>query len=124
SAEPKNFLHSALNFSTMKKIFYISASIFFLQASLQKALAQADVQLSNLVAPTKANVTLLPDKDNKRDLGNLNKEWKDIYMRGIVWREGYTWLGGVYYSGNTFVGQSAGYTLITTGESTNQNNTF
>jgi len=108
----------------MKKNFYIFISIFLLQAFFQRALSQADVQLSNLVAPTKVNVQLLPDKDNLRNLGNLNKGWKDLYMRGIVWREGYTWLGGVYYSGNTFVGQSAGYTMITTGESTNQNNTF
>jgi hypothetical protein len=108
----------------MKKIIYTSIGFFLLQAFLPKASAQANVQLSNLDNPTKINVHLLPDKDNMRSLGNLNKEWKDIYMRGIIWKEGYTFLGGIYYSGNTFVGQSAGYNLITTGESTNQNNTF
>src|SRR4030095_5291080 len=108
----------------MKKVIYIIMSILLMLAMKQETSAQADVQLSNLVAPTKVNVALLPDKDNKRNLGSTNKGWMDLYMRGIVWREGYTWLAGVYYSGNTFVGQSAGFTLITTGESTNQNNTF
>src|ERR1041385_6483257 len=107
----------------MKKIIY-TCSIVLLQAFSQQALAQADVQLSNLVSPTKVNVALLPDKDNKRDLGNFNKGWKDLYLRGIVWREGYTWVAGASYSLNTFVGQNAGSFMITTGESTSQQNTF
>lgn len=108
----------------MKKHIYSIIAIFLMQALLQKIYAQANTQLSNLNAPTKVNVNLLPDKDNKRSLGSSNKSWTDLYMRGIIWRQGYTFLGGQYYSGNTFVGSSAGYKLITSGESTNQSNTF
>lgn len=85
------------------------------------AYSQANTQLSNLVAPTKVNVSLLPDKDNQRDLGNLNKQWKDIYMRGIVWNGDKTFLG-MYFS-NTYIGQNAGNTLIT-GVHSDQSNTF
>ena len=108
----------------MKRIIYTIAGIFLLLGLQQKTSAQANVHLSNLDAPTQIKVALIPDKDNKRNLGTITKGWKDLYMRGIIWREGYTWLAGVYYSGNTFVGQSAGYGLINSGEGTNENNTF
>jgi hypothetical protein len=67
----------------MKKIIFTTISVLLVQAFMQKASSQANVQLSNLDNPTKINVNLLPDKDNLRSLGNSNKEWKDIYMRGI-----------------------------------------
>jgi hypothetical protein len=107
----------------MKKI-YTSIGICLMPFFMQQLHAQANTQLSNLDAPTKINASLIPDKNNNRSLGNSNKNWKNIYMNGVLWRGGYTWLGGGVFTGNTFLGEQAGNYLITNGDGGNTNNTF
>lgn len=88
-----------------------------------KAFTQANTQLSNLVAPTQVNVNLLPKATNTKDLGSDTKRWRNLHMGGIMYRQGYLWMGGEYWSGNTFLGLSAGYTSLNS-QSINQINTF
>ncbi len=48
------------------------------------AFSQANTELSNLVAPTKVNVNLLPASDNSNIIGLASKSWKDIYIDGAL----------------------------------------
>ena len=84
----------------------------------------ANRELSNLTGPTKINVPLIPESNNKKNIGSIGKSWKDFYMHGILWRGGYTWLAGGAYTGNTFLGEQAGNYLITNGDDGNTSNTF
>src|SRR6187401_1896498 len=106
----------------MKSITLISSLLVCLFLS-SKAFTQANTQLSNLVSPTQVNVHLLPKGDNIRNLGSETKSWKDFYMDGVMYRQGYLWMGGEYWSGNTFVGLSAGFTSLNS-QSLSQVNTF
>src|SRR5262245_33492313 len=107
----------------MKSLHLAACTTLFCLVSTGKILSQANTELSNLVAPTKVNVNLLPMGDNSKSLGSVNKSWKHLYLDGIIYREGVPWLAGVSYSFNTFVGYNAGFTNQAS-ESTNQNNTF
>ena len=45
----------------------------------------ANTSLSNLISPTKVNVSLLPSNDSSIDLGSNAKNWKNIYLKGKVY---------------------------------------
>src|SRR5215218_2097715 len=70
----------------------------------------ANVKLSNLVAPTAVNQSLLPGTTNTKDLGAASYARKDLYLGGQVF------LGGTRFlsiapgstSFNTFVGALSG----------------
>jgi len=74
-----------------------------------KARAQANQQLSNLTSPTAVNVNLLPNQDNKRDLGSAGKSWRDIYLDGSLYLGGARFLAYNLGTGtnNTAVGSVA-----------------
>ncbi len=99
----------------MKSSFYTAACMFATCFFSVDAAAQANTDLSNLVAPTKVNVNMLPNNDNTKSLGTAAKSWKDIYMDGIMYRQGYSWIGGSGSSGNTILGADAGFNLLTGG---------
>lgn len=69
--------------------------------------AQANTDLSNLVAPTKVNVNLQPNTDNSKNLGSDTKSWKDFYLDGDVYLDGGKFISNPGLD-NTFVGISAG----------------
>src|SRR5215471_9437080 len=73
----------------MKKLFYYSVIALAAFAASNKINAQnANTSLSNLVAPTKINVGLLPDKDKTRSLGSATKGWKNLYLDSAVYLAG------------------------------------
>ncbi len=53
----------------MKTKFYAVTFLCAAAFGINKTNAQANQQLSNLTLPTAVNVTLLPDKDRRHDLG-------------------------------------------------------
>jgi hypothetical protein len=60
--------------------------IFFLTAIAFESRAQnANTTLSNLTSPTKVNVDLLPDKDQKRNLGKFTRAWKNLYLDSAIY---------------------------------------
>jgi hypothetical protein len=107
----------------MKTLNLAVGCIVVLVVACLQLSGQANTSLSNLVAPTKVNVNLVPGTTGTRSLGSDTRRWKDIHMSGTLYREGYTWLAGEYYSFNTFVGLDAGYTNQPS-QSTSQDNTF
>ena len=75
----------------MKPKFYFGVALVALLAFSNKGIAQANQQLSNLVSPTAVNVNLLPNQDNKRDLGSAPKSWRSLYLDSSIF------LGGVRF---------------------------
>jgi len=82
---------------------------------LQRANAQANTELSNLVSPTKVNQSLLPNNDNTHNLGSTTRSWKDIYFDGSIYLDGFRFLsnGNNVFSYNVFIGSSAGLNTTT-----------
>ncbi|HYK43908.1 MAG TPA: hypothetical protein VEV83_01980, partial [Parafilimonas sp.] len=67
----------------MKTKIYTAITLLMPFAYCNTSGAQsANTSLSNLVSPTAVNIDLLPNKDNKRDLGSSGKSWKDIHLDG------------------------------------------
>jgi hypothetical protein len=65
----------------MKTKFYLAIIIFFIA---EKTNAQANQQLSNLIAPTAVNVKLLPAIDNNTDLGSSGKKLEEHIFSGCT----------------------------------------
>ncbi len=93
----------------MKTKCYLCVACFLLAGLfIQRANAQANTELSNLISPTRVNQSLLPNTDNIRNLGSANRSWKDLYVDGAVY------LGGARFlayktgtgTGNTAVGSN------------------
>ena len=76
----------------------------------------ANTALSNLVAPTKVNVHLLPDKDATRNLGSAIKNWKNFYFDSTIYVDSIPFISVKTGTGanNTAVGLAA-LTANTTG---------
>lgn len=94
----------------MKKLFYCSIIAFAILSAGNKTSAQnANTSLSNLVAPTKINVALLPDKDKTRNLGSSTKTWQNLYLNGAVYFHNTRFLADISGTGyaNTAVGDAA-----------------
>ncbi len=94
----------------MKKLFCcISIALAVLLAGNKTYAQNANTSLSNLVAPTKINVALLPDKDKTRNLGSNTQSWRNIYLDSAVYLGHSRFLAA--YSGtgyaNTAVGAAA-----------------
>jgi hypothetical protein len=90
----------------MKPLNYYLLCILALAFSA-KGFAQANTSLSNLVS-TKINVSLLPDKNQARNLGSGAKAWKNLYLDSAVYLGNSRFLAA--YSGtgtsNTAVGEN------------------
>ncbi len=100
----------------MKTKCYLCIAFSFLTGLfLQRANAQANTQLSNLVSPTKINQSLLPNNDNTRNLGSATRSWKDVYLDGSLYLAGLRFLsnGGNLFGLNVFIGSSAGLNTTT-----------
>jgi len=71
--------------------------------------AQANTSLSNLTSPTAVNVNLLPDKDNKHNLGSLNKAWRNLYLDSSIYLAGTKFVSFTSGTGtaNTAIGSAA-----------------
>jgi hypothetical protein len=72
----------------------------------------ADNKLTNLSQPTAVNVDLLPGLTAQRNLGSIDKAWKDLYLSGDIYIEQERYVSFNPFS-NTFVGRMAG--INTTG---------
>ena len=69
----------------MKTPIYTALSVVLLITSFHKTMAQgANKALSNLTNPTAVNENLLPDKTNKRTIGNSNKAWNSLYLDSTI----------------------------------------
>jgi trimeric autotransporter adhesin len=94
------------------KQFFLTYALLCLSAI---ALSQANTKLSNLVAPTAVNASLIPGTTNLRDLGSSTLSWKDAYLRGYLYLDGERFVsnapgGGAY---NTFIGANSALSLTT-----------
>src|SRR5262245_27604613 len=69
----------------------------------------ANKDLSNLTAPTAANVDLLPSAANTLDLGSIAQNWKDIYAAGSIYLGSYKALD-VTGTGDAFIGPTGNAT--------------
>src|SRR5436305_13614380 len=104
----------------MKKRFY---TVTFLCAAIfgaQKINAQANQSLSNLTSPTAVNATLLPYKDHRHDLDNLNKRWRNLYLDTALYIEGHRFVAyriGIG-SSNTIIGAESMYSNTTGSDNT------
>jgi hypothetical protein len=97
------------------------------------AASSANTSLSNLITPTKINVSLLPDTNNKRNLGSPAKGWKNLFLYSAVYLGGSKFLasppGGIY-GRNTAVGigtlfsNTSGYQNTGNGDSALYSNTI
>ena len=67
------------------------------------AQSSANKTLSNLNSPTSVNESLMPDKDDKHNLGSNNKSWKDLYFSGSVYVNGSKFISNPVEE-NTYVG--------------------
>jgi hypothetical protein len=65
----------------MKKKFNYSTSVSCIVVfGVNTSYVQANQLLSELTSPTAVNVHLLPDKNNKTQLGNTAKSWQSLYL--------------------------------------------
>jgi trimeric autotransporter adhesin len=71
---------------------------------------QANTKLSNLVAPTAVNASLIPSSTNTKDLGTSTYAWKDQYLRGYMYLDGTRFVSNApgTASFNAFLGSYAG----------------
>ncbi len=94
----------------MKTKYYLCFALSLLAGIfLQRANAQANTRLSNLVFPTEVNQSLIPYLHNSKDLGTTNNSWRTIYLAGSLYLNGKRFLSS-YGSGSTnvFIGTNAG----------------
>jgi len=68
---------------------------------------QANTSLSNLSSPTAANQHLLPDANNKRNLGSASKSWRILYLDSAIYLKDSLFIHR-RGTNNTFVGENAG----------------
>ncbi|HEY2725591.1 MAG TPA: tail fiber domain-containing protein, partial [Parafilimonas sp.] len=70
----------------MKTKFYaLHLSLIMILACIKINAQNANTALSNLKSPTKVNVNLLPDENNKHDIGSGTKGWRNIYFDGSLY---------------------------------------
>jgi trimeric autotransporter adhesin len=95
------------------KPFFFTAILLCLSAI---GYSQANTKLSNLVAPTTVNASLVPNTTATKDLGTSTLAWKDQYLRGYVYLDGTRFVSNApgTTSFNAFVGSNAGV-VITSG---------
>jgi hypothetical protein len=79
---------------------------------IENSNAQTNKSLSNLTSPTSINQHLLPDSNNKKDLGNASLGWRNIYLSNRIYIDKKIVLHSTG-SGNLFAGANAGNTSLT-----------
>ncbi len=77
----------------------------------------ANKSLSNLIAPTSVNVSLLPGTNAAKNLGSSTKKWKNVYLSGGIFFDGSRFITNPG-TNNTFVGASSGAPAVTGNENT------
>ena len=85
----------------MKTKFYFAIIVMIALAFHNKSNAQANKSLSNLTSPTAVNVSLLPDRAYKHDLGMVNKSWGDLYIDSVIYFHGARFLSYPHWQTNT-----------------------
>src|SRR5215813_3815978 len=90
----------------MKTFLFSAAIVLIILSCVNGVFAQANTALSNLVAPTKVNVNLLPNTTNTKDLGSAGKSWRNIYVQADYFLGGIRFISGKGLA-NTFVGSNA-----------------
>ena len=79
------------------------AYFLFVNLFLQRANAQANTKLSNLVPPTAVNINLLPGgTTGTKNLGSETKRWENGYFNGTVFSYGTGNAYGVYGAGSSY----------------------
>ena len=68
----------------MKTKIYLAIILLVPVAFAGRVYAQANQTLSNLNSPTKVNVSLLPDLNNKHALGSAANSWSSLYLDGSL----------------------------------------
>ncbi len=92
----------------MKTLFYNVFFVLMLLTTGYTTRAQnANTSLSNLTAPTKVNVDLLPNTTNTRSLGSTAKSWKNIFAQNAYFLTGTKFISDAG-TANTFIGSNAG----------------
>ncbi|MBC8173190.1 MAG: tail fiber domain-containing protein [Chitinophagales bacterium] len=71
-----------------RKMTLFNAAVICCMLNAQTLFSQADVNLSNLAAPTAVGINLLPATDNARNLGSPALSWKNIYADGYIFIDG------------------------------------
>jgi trimeric autotransporter adhesin len=74
--------------------------------------SQANTTLSNLVAPTAINQSLLPNTANTRDLGSATRRWRLFYFDSAIYMKTILTIHA-RGTGNFFAGQQAGNLTLT-----------
>ncbi len=93
----------------MKTKYYLRIAFsLFTGLCLQRANAQANTELSNLISPTRVNQSLLPMTTDSKDLGTTSASWRTIYLAGSLYLDGKRFLSNGNDSTNVFIGSNAG----------------
>src|SRR6266496_4139010 len=93
----------------MKTKYYLRIAFsLFTGLCLQRANAQANTELSNLISPTRVNQSLLPMTTDSKDLGTTSASWRTIYLAGSLYLDGKRFLSNGNDSTNVFIGTNAG----------------
>jgi hypothetical protein len=93
----------------MKTECYLCIAFFLLTGLfLQRANAQANTELSNLISPTKVNQSLVPITSNSKNLGSTSASWGSVYLGFSIYLKGKRFLSYGNDSTNVFVGSYAG----------------
>ena len=96
----------------MKTRIYSIAILIVATCLYNNINAQTNKSLSNLIAPTAINQSLLPDINNSKDLGSITLGWKNIYLTSHIYLDKKFALHATG-AGNFFVGSNAGNTSFT-----------
>jgi hypothetical protein len=97
----------------MKKNLYLIVVAIMVVVANNKTIAQsANRNLSNLTSPTKINTDLLPDSNNRYNLGSTGRLWKNVYARSAYFLMGSKFISAPG-STNTFIGSEAGHSYTT-----------
>jgi trimeric autotransporter adhesin len=100
-------------FNMKTKCYLYIACHFLAGLFMQRANAQANTELSNLISLTKVNQSLLPITTNSKDLGSISASWGSIHLGGGLYLDGKRFLSNGNDPTNLFVGADAGNKRVT-----------
>lgn len=69
--------------------------------------------LANLSGTTAINTSLLPGATNLHSLGSSSRAWKDLYLRGDIYLDGFRYITSKNTPASVFVGANSGNQAIT-----------
>ena len=113
----------------MKKLSsYLIIALSAFAIHIKTSAQSANTTLSNLTAPVQVNESLLPDKNNKHNLGSGGKGWRNLYLDSALYFNNVKFLSYTGAAANTAVGFYAlssnpygGYNTATGYAALNQN---